>query len=142
MRVYRYMSQKELDKFLAGEKIVGKKKFQARTNSHGVCFLRQHTVGIASYGLTKDDNIDFSPITAREFLEFVVSDELLVCFDTNAHFNHTHGEYPGDDGDPLIVAELCIDSYSKRGFMLRGIYDLKKGEVVKEIKNGKGFWDY
>lgn len=138
MRVYRFMSKTELELFRSGKKIVGKTSYGLnRTTSQGVCFLHENT---RLYECESCELVyDLLPVDLyRETLEGIVSDELCVCFDTNATFMRGQGIYshPYKDYGGVFMEELNIPQYSKRGFILRGICDLKRRERKLFLKEG------
>lgn len=138
MRVYRFMSNKELGLFLSGKKIVGKRSYGLnQTTSTGVCFLHGNT---RLYECETCNLVyDLLPVDLyREILEGIVSDELCVCFDTNATFTRGQGIYshPYKDYGGVFIEELNIPQYSRRGFILRGFCDLQRRERKLFLKEG------
>lgn len=110
MTVYRYMSNEEFQKFSAGLKIIGKKHHDAKTNSKGICFLQEMTHFTDASGRTHDWN----PVSCYEFLLGIVSEDVLVEFETNTELNKTYGVYADPCGgwyDLIEIEELCVDSY-------------------------------
>lgn len=111
MKVYRYMSLTEFKRMLWGENIVGKERFNAKTNSQGVCFLPERIKGSVEDGT----NVEFDPIEAFWFLYGIVSGDVLVEFEAEEDsFNHTYGNYaePNTYQD-MVIGELCIPYYNR-----------------------------
>ncbi len=106
MKVYRYMSVKELEKMSSYIDIVGRKVHKARTSSHGVCFLPEKICFEDSQG----EKHEFSPEECYAFLRNIVSGDILVEFETTVEINRSYGIY----ADPICLdwgATICIDEY-------------------------------
>lgn len=93
MRVFRFMSNKEFQLFTAGCEIIGKKSFNARTESSGICFLA---------------SADFDPTEAYDFLKGIVADDVCVEFEIPDNLlTESFGVYYIG-----AVTEYCMPSYS------------------------------
>ena len=122
MKLYRYMSEREFQLLTAGVEIVGKRHFDAYTDSEGICFLGEKTSFIdESYDDEKDmyvqEEHSFSPVECISFLSGIVSDDaVLVELETDAPVRKSAGVYANplaSDWDALIdITEYCIPSYS------------------------------
>jgi len=114
---YRYMSTEEFALYCAGVPITGRRHYEARTNSRGVCFL-----GSVTAFNSKDGYYEFTPQECYRFLKGVVDGELLVCYRTNKQPSEAYGIYadPTTCGlyDYITIKEYNFDSYSKDDFEL------------------------
>ena len=122
MKLYRYMSLAEFSKMLAGVDITGKRDFKARTASEGVCFLAETTVGTRSCFYTEEDSVvEFSPEWTIQFLEGIVTNDVLVEFETQEEVEESWGIYadPLTDGwyDTICINEYCVPSYNRDTFI-------------------------
>ena len=111
MKFYRFMSMKEFNKMSSGADITGKKSFEARTTSTGVCFLAEKVVCHDVTG-----NYTLSPEKALDFLYGVVDNEVLVEFNTDMELRQSTGVYASLCGgwcDTMTVEEYCIPSYNR-----------------------------
>jgi hypothetical protein len=86
----------------AGCTIHGKHRFSARTNSTGICFLGEVTI-VGDYTL--------SPTDCYIFLDGIVSEDILVEFETEINLKETYGAYNHLYGGRLIIPEYCIPEY-------------------------------
>lgn len=126
MKVYRYMSLKEFQKFSAGVTIEGKKFPHCYTDSVGVCFLPEKVEG-SGYDPLEDCfyDVKLSPEKCFRFLGGIVSDEVLVEFEgEESLFTKSNGIYAdvyGGDGT-MRIKELCIDSYNRDILTATGYY--------------------
>ena len=112
MKFYRFMSMKEFNKMSSGVDITGKKSFEARTTSTGVCFLSEQT-------LCKDDNhkATINVEQAYDFLCGIVSDDIIVEFEARQEMTESYGVYASIFGtayfDTMVVTEYCVPSYNR-----------------------------
>jgi hypothetical protein len=104
---------KEFNKMLSGADIVGKKSFEARTTSTGVCFLSEQT-------LCKDDDhkTTINVEQAYEFLCGIVSDDIVVEFECRQEMTESYGIYASIFGTTayfatMVVTEYCTPSYNR-----------------------------
>lgn len=83
MKVYRYMSLVEMSKLSAGIEIIGKRYFDCRTESAGICFLGENTeINSWDEWEHKYTTAHFDPIQCSCFLNGIVSrDGILVEFE-------------------------------------------------------------
>lgn len=117
LKVFRFMSQEEFDKYLAGEKLINttdhRKKY-AFTHSKGFCFFK--------YMDWDDDGVDgISPEYAYEFMTGVATMDVVAVFETDQELSESSGRYANPYGsffDTIWVDEYCIEEYSKETFRL------------------------
>jgi hypothetical protein len=117
MKFYRFMSMKEFNKMSSGADIVGKKSFEARTTSTGVCFLSEQT-------LCKDDDhkTTINVEQAYEFLCGIVSDDIVVEFECRQEMTESYGIYASIFGTTayfatMVVTEYCTPSYNRENMI-------------------------
>lgn len=126
MKVFRFMSYEEFEKYKKGQVLVNNTKHLGKTNSVGFCFLDA-------------DEIDIKE--ALHFLSGIVSFDICAVFETNKKLNKTYGEYAKpiknyDKENPLNflmdliklssdipenrmrINEYCTKKYSKADFRL------------------------
>ena len=111
-KFYRYMSLAEMSKLSWGLDIVGKKYFNARTDSEGVCFLSEST-------LVEDGEYssDFSAIDCYRFLQGIVSPDMLVEFEAQVELEEACGVYANpftsDWYDYISIKEYNLPIYNR-----------------------------
>lgn len=108
MKYYRFMSLNEMSKLSAGMDIVGKRHYDCRTNSVGVCFLGEKTVD--------NNEHEYSPIECYEFLSGIVSDEVLVEFESSLELKTSYGIYADPYGmyeDLISITEYNHTMYNR-----------------------------
>ena len=116
MKFYRFMSMKEFNKMISGADIVGKKSFEARTTSTGVCFLSEQT-------LCKHDEYKatINVEQAYDFLCGIVSDDIVVEFEAQQKLTESYGIYASIFGsayfDTMVVTEYCVPSYNRNNMI-------------------------
>lgn len=123
MKVFRFMSKNEFDKFNSGKTLYNTKnhKLNSKTNSIGFCFLNLD---------------DFEPEEAMHFLSGIVSFEVCAIFDVDEKYlTQTHGIYAktlpssGDfftdllevltgNTDKFEATEYCTEEYNNKIFKL------------------------
>ena len=118
MKYYRYMSAKEFNLLTAGCKLVHTGKFHARTISNGFCFLGEKT----NFSVWDEDgeeiNFTYTPEQCLLYLEGIVSDDVLVEFESEMELTKSWGTYAdptcisGYDGT-IDPAEYCIKEYDR-----------------------------
>lgn len=115
MKVYRFMSKRELERILAGETLVSDNKAcsGSRTTSSGFCFIPERVTFMS--GIRE---IIFTALQCYEFLAGIVSYEAVVEFETTEESNLSigHGVYADPCGSffaTVVVDELWTPSYSK-----------------------------
>lgn len=107
MKYYRYMSTKEFSLLCAGCDIKGKSSFKARTNSMGVCFLAEKTEAV-----TEDNRLEhYTPETAFRFLSGIVSEDVLVEFETETELSESWGIY-ADPQSPYFDGTMTVTEYN------------------------------
>ena len=120
MKMFRFMSRNEFEKYRSGQLLINKTIHQGKTNSIGFCFF----------------NIDdYKPERAMHFLSGVVTLDVCAVFETNKRLNKTMGTYaklPPSTGNALIdyirvlnglvykfdAVEYCTTSYNNKEFKL------------------------
>ena len=128
--VYRYMSMTEFEKLMAGEELVNNDPHDGQaTDSVGFCFL-PGTICLEKNGIYRH----CSPNDAIRFLDGIVSEDVLVEFQTKARFKKAVGRYedpwnysmnPFAASDYVYVKELSLTAYSK--------------ELLRPVRYCKGF---
>lgn len=117
MKLFRFMSKKEFEKLVNGEKLINKKKHKGRTGSTGFCFMQYK----------EDENIRYS----YEYLSGVVTNDIIVVFETNKkNVKESWGIYADPNGsffDTITETEYCTTQYDKDTFKI-----VKYGVNVKE----------
>lgn len=126
MKVFRFMSYEEFEKYKKGQVLVNNTKHIGKTNSVGFCFLDA-------------DEIDIKE--ALHFLSGIASFDICAVFETNKKLNKSYGEYAKplkdyDKENPLEflinlldrwedipenrmkINEYCTKKYSKADFKL------------------------
>lgn len=120
MKIFRFMSRNEFEKYRSGQLLINKTIHQGKTNSIGFCFF----------------NIDdYRPERAMHFLSGVATLDVCAIFETNKRLNKTKGTYaklPPSTGNALIdyirvlngmvykfdAAEYCTTTYNNKEFKL------------------------
>ena len=103
MKLYRYMSDLELKKYLDGETLISEKVHNKtkRTNSVGFCFLGEETTFRSSNG----ESYTFTSSQCLEFLGGIVSEEIVACFEfSDIDVTSAYGVYL----DPFGHFDECI----------------------------------
>ena len=134
MKVYRFMSREELDKYLAGETLENrtewKRKVHNRSTSVGFCFF-----------------VDDVPIESRlHYVSGIVSFQVIAEFEADSgKLKQSVGFYRDpskDDGvswpvPTMAVTEYCTRRYSRESFRL-----IRFGRVDRtEIFNWRIIWE-
>ncbi len=130
MRLYRYMSQDEFDKFLTGTEMVHEDRRKRGVDVF--CFLPE-VVNFYSWKEDYDDEsgrtgeyVDYS-YTAEEcyaFMTGIVSEDILACFEIPQEFVEvSHGETYADPttGNPdakILIDECWVKTYSTKNCKL------------------------
>ena len=126
LKVFRFMSQEEFDKYLAGEKLINttdhRKKF-AFTGSKGFCFFE--------YMDWDDDGVDgITPEYAYEFLSGIVTEDVVAVFETDKQLTESYGRYADPYGaffDTIRMDEYCTTEYDNKSFHL-----IKYGHIERD----------
>ena len=109
MKVYRYMSNNEFALVTAGVEVVGRRYMTSRS----VCFLPETVV-------INGGELVYTPEESFIFLRGIVSNDVLVEFETDADLENCCGDYcdPRADewGEFICVNELSISAYSLDNF--------------------------
>ena len=130
MKLFRFMSQAEFDKYLTGEKLINttdhRKKF-AFTGSKGFCFFEY--MDWDGYGV---DGI--TPEYAYEFLSGIVTEDVVAVFETNEQLTESYGRYADPYGaffDTIRMDEYCTEEYDNKSFRL-----IKYGHIERDEEWG------
>lgn len=116
MKVFRFMSQEEFEKYLAGEKLVNTTDHRDKfSSSIGFCFFEYSdwTDNSSSDGI--------SPEYACEFLSGVATMDVVAVFETDVQLNKSHGRYADPYGsffDTIWMDEYCTTEYDNKSFHL------------------------
>lgn len=107
MRLFRFMSKNEFNKYLNGETLENTTVHNGRTNSIGFCFF---------------DTENFSPIFAYEFISGIVDKDVCAVFETEIELKKGYGiyadQYSSWSWDTLIVDEYSTTKYNNKIFKL------------------------
>ncbi len=120
MKIFRFMSNKEFQKFKCSNKLKNDKIHQGKTNSIGFCFLNLD---------------DYSPEEAMHFLSGIVSFDVCAVFETKKQLNKKEASYakPIDTTGNILtdiinlmngwneefkVTEYCCTEYDNKTFKL------------------------
>lgn len=124
MKVFRFMSNDEFQKFKSGKVMKSRKdhskSHNGKTNSKGFCFLNLE---------------EYAPEEAMHFMSGIVSFDICAVFETDEKLNRTYGIYAKpikSDGDILNLYEklfigweesfqaneYCTTQYDRRTFIL------------------------
>ena len=120
MKIFRFMSKQEFEKYQNGELLINNTIHQGKTNSIGFCFLKTD---------------DYMPEKALHFLSGVASLDICAVFETKQKLKQTKGTYAKmfpSTGNAVIdflrvlsgmteqfdVTEYCTTQYSNKDFKL------------------------
>lgn len=114
MKIFRFMSYKEFEKYMNGENLYNNTKHKAKTNSIGFCFF---------------DINDFSPEFAWRFLKGATFPDICVVFEVDETLlrkgygiysdpNKTLYELMNFIPKMIRVSEYCTENYNKEVFKL------------------------
>lgn len=78
MKVFRFMSKVEFEKYRNSFTLKNNKKHEGRTNSIGFCFLNLE---------------EYKPEEAMHFLSGIATFDVCAVFETNENLNRTYGIY-------------------------------------------------
>lgn len=132
MKIFRFMSYKEFEKYMNGENLYNNTKHKAKTNSIGFCFF---------------DINDFSPEFAWRFLKGAIFPDICVVFEVDETLlRKGYGIY--SDPNKILyelmnfipkmirVSEYCTENYNKEVFKLVK-YTTNKLDFLKNYKSFK-----
>ncbi len=120
MKIFRFMSKEEFEKYKNNFTVKNNKKHKAKTNSIGFCFFNME---------------EYTPEEAMRFLSGIVSFDVCAIFETKEKLNKTFGIYakpikstgnPFEDllnlfsgfTDKFTANEYCITEYNKKTMKL------------------------
>lgn len=120
MKIFRFMSKEEFEKYKNNFTVKNNKKHEAKTNSIGFCFFNME---------------EYTPEEAMRFLSGIVSFDVCAIFETKEKLNKTFGIYakpikstgnPFEDllnlfsgfTDKFTANEYCITEYNKKTMKL------------------------
>lgn len=132
MKIFRFMSYKEFEKYMNGENLYNNTKHKAKTNSIGFCFF---------------DINDFSPEFAWRFLKGAIFPDICVVFEVDETLlrkgygiysdpNKTLYELMNFITKMIRVSEYCTENYNKEVFKLVK-YTTNKLDFLKNYKSFK-----
>ena len=127
MKVFRFMSQEEFEGFQIGDVLLNNtnhKELGQKTDSVGFCFM---------------DCEDYSPSSAYEFLEGIVSEDIVAVFEVDESLlTKSSGVYAAplwwDDVSwfsTMTVDEYCCTFYSNKDFKLLSYANPKYFEWIE-----------
>ncbi len=130
MKIFRFMSYKEFEKYMNGENLYNNTKHKAKTNSIGFCFF---------------DINDFSPEFAWRFLKGAIFPDICVVFEVDETLlrkgygiysdpNKTLYELMNFIPKMIRVSEYCTENYNKEVFKLMK-YTTNKLDFLKNYKS-------
>lgn len=130
MKVFRFMSNEEFEKYMNGENLYNNTKHKSKTNSIGFCFL---------------DLNDFSPEFAWRFLKGAILPDICAVFEVDKSLlRKKYGIYsdPNKTLYELInfipkmikISEYCTGKYNKKTFRLIK-YSTNKLDILKNYEN-------
>ena len=125
MKVFRFMSQEEFEKYLDGEKLVNTTDHRNKfSGSIGFCFFEylDWTDNSSIHGI--------SPEYAYEFLSGVATMDVVAVFETDVQLNKSHGRYADPYGsffDTIWMDEYCTTEYDNESFHL-----IKYGHIERD----------
>ena len=138
MKIFRFMSYKEFEKYMNGENLYNNTKHKAKTNSIGFCFF---------------DINDFSPEFAWRFLKGAIFPDICVVFEVDETLlrkgygiysdpNKTLYELMNFIPKMIRVSEYCTENYNKEVFKLVKYTTNKLDffEIIKVLNGGKFRW--
>ena len=106
MKLFRFMSKKEFNKYLKGEELINETEHMGNTNSKGFCFMNCE---------------DYESEYAYQFLSGVVDTGVCAVFETKKELIETYGVYADPYGsffDSFTSDEYCTKEYNKKDFKL------------------------
>lgn len=112
MKVFRFMSIKEFEKFNAGDVLYNNTRHNAKTSSVGFCFF---------------DLKDYKPHETIHFLSGIVSFDICAVFETDRNnLKERYGKYhkpntmliPCMFPSVFYATEYCTTEYSSKNFKL------------------------
>lgn len=130
MKIFRFMSYKEFEKYMNGENLYNNTKHKAKTNLIGFCFF---------------DINDFSPEFAWRFLKGAIFPDICVVFEVDETLlrkgygiysdpNKTLYELMNFIPKMIRVSEYCTENYNKEVFKLVK-YTTNKLNFLENYKN-------
>ena len=100
MKVFRFMSKVEFEKYRNSFTLKNNKKHEGRTNSIGFCFLNLE---------------EYKPEEAMHFLSGIATFDVCAVFETNENLN---GKLLCGFNDRFKANEYCITEYDKNKMRL------------------------
>ena len=117
MKLFRFMSKNEFDKYLAGETLVNTTDHRHKhSNSVGFCFFEYLDLN------DKNNSLDgITPTYAIEFIYGVATTEIVAVFETDKELTKSSGMYADPHGgwfDTMWMDEYCTEEYDNQSFCL------------------------
>lgn len=136
MKVFRFMSQEEFNKYLDGEKLVNTTDHRNNfSGSVGFCFFKYRDLNDYVSG-------SISPEYAYEFMNGVATMDVVAVFETDQELTKSYGRYADPYGsffDTIWKDEYCTEEYSRDTFRL-----IKYGHIEYDDEEfePKAIWNY
>ena len=137
MKLYRYMSEEEFSALMNGEKMVNESTHSgAHTNSKGFCFLGDPVIICDELGMEKHR---IAPLECLQFMEGIISTDLLVEFETNedsVQLFEGYGFYDNPYNDfstDILMAEYSTCEYDRNSLVPKRVI------ILPQIKER---WQY
>ena len=132
MKVFRFMSNDEFEKYRNNITLKNDKKHEQKTNSIGFCFLNTE---------------DYTPEEAMHFLSGIVSFDICAVFETEENLQKTYGVYAKpikSTGNPMedLIKLLCglNDKFTTNEYCTTE-YDKKTMKLMKYSENIWNQWN-
>lgn len=129
MKLFRFMSNTEFQKYQNGEILKNNTIHEAKTNSVGFCFL---------------DFKDYTPEYALHFLSGIVSFDVCAVFETEEKINQSYGIYAKpleETGDPLSDLIYFIKRFNEKITVNEYCTQKYSNKNMKLIKYSKEIWN-
>ena len=106
MKIFRFMSSEEFEKYINGEILINNKNHKGQTFSYGFCFLNYD---------------EYSPKDAIKFLSGIVSFNVCAVFETKKKLHESRGLYHKPNTYPpekFVAKEYCTTLYDNQKMKL------------------------
>ena len=128
MKVFRFMSKVEFEKYKCNFTLKNNKKHDGKTNSIGFCFL---------------DIEEFTPEEAMHFLSGVVTFDVCAVFETEEKLNKTYGIYAKplkSTGNPMENLLNIFSGFTDRFTANEYCTTEYNQETMKLLKYSEEIW--
>ena len=128
MKIFRFMSRAEFEKYKNNEVLKNNTKHVGKTNSVGFCFLNLE---------------DFTPEEAMHFLSGIATFDICAVFETKEKLNKTFGIYAKPINKTGNIAEDFMNLLSNLKSFRADEYCTTEysKEKMKLIKYSEGIWE-